>query len=53
MSEKQKQLAEDILNASQQLPTEKQYQLLGVAQGLGMVPAPEKEETETADQGKA
>ena len=40
MSEKQKQLVEDILTAS-----EKQYQLLGVAQGLGMVPGPvEKEE---------
>ena len=45
MSEKQKQLVEDILTATDKLPPEKQYQLLGVAQGLGMVPAPaEKEE---------
>ena len=49
MSEKQKQLVEDILNASQQLPPEKQYQLLGVAQGLGMAPAPaEKDEDDNA-----
>lgn len=41
MSEKQKQLVEDILTASEKLPPEKQYQLLGVAQGLGMVPAPQ------------
>ena len=40
MSEKQKKLVDDILTASQQLPPEKQYQLLGVAQGLGMVPGP-------------
>lgn len=40
MSEKQKQLVEDILTASEKLPPEKQYQLLGVAQGLGMVPGP-------------
>ncbi|WP_191397433.1 hypothetical protein [Flavonifractor sp. An306] len=38
MSEKQKQLVEDILAANEKLPIEKQYQLLGVAQGLGMVP---------------
>lgn len=45
MSEKQKKLVEDILTASEKLPPEKQYQLLGVAQGLGMVPAPlDKEE---------
>ena len=47
MSEKQKQLVEDILTASEKLPPEKQYQLLGVAQGMGMgmVPGPvEKEE---------
>ena len=45
MSEKQKQLVEDILTASEKLPPEKQYPLLGVAQGLGMVPGPtEKEE---------
>lgn len=47
MSEKQKQLVDDILTASQQLPPEKQYQLLGVAQGMGMVPAPEKKEEQT------
>ena len=47
MSEKQKQLVEDILTASEKLPPEKQYQLLGVAQGLGMVPTPQdvKEES--------
>lgn len=44
MSEKQKKLVDDILTASQQLPTEKQYQLLGVAQGLGMVPGPQVSE---------
>lgn len=44
MSEKQKQLMDDILTASEQLPTEKQYQLLGVAQGLGMVPGPQEKE---------
>ncbi len=49
MSEKQKQLMEDILNASEKLPPEKQYQLLGVAQGLGMVPGPvEKKQTDNA-----
>ena len=42
MSEKQKQLAEDILSASQQLPIEKQYQLLGVAQGMDMTPVSEE-----------
>lgn len=42
MSEKQKQLVEDILAASEKLPPEKQYQLLGVAQGLGMVPGPKQ-----------
>lgn len=36
MSEKQKQLVDDILTASQQLPPERQYQLLGVAQGLSL-----------------
>ena len=45
MSEKQKQLVDDILAANEKLPIEKQYQLLGVAQCLGMVPGPtEKEE---------
>ena len=34
MSEKQKQLVEDILTASEKLPPERQYQLLGVAYGL-------------------
>lgn len=41
MSEKQKQLVDDILAANEKLPIEKQYQLLGVAQGLGMVPSPQ------------
>ena len=45
MSEKQKQLVEEITANVEKLPPEKQYQLLGVAQGLGMVPGPvEKEE---------
>lgn len=44
MSEKQKKLVDDILTASQQLPPEKQYQLLGVAQGLCMVPGPQVKE---------
>lgn len=47
MSEKQKQLVEDILTATDKLPPEKQYQLLGVAQGMGMAPAPEKKEEQT------
>lgn len=42
MSEKQKQLVKDILAANEKLPIEKQYQLLGVAQGLGMVPGPQE-----------
>ena len=46
MSDKQKQLVEEILSASQQLPENKQYQLLGVAQGLGMAPRPEEEKGE-------
>ena len=36
MSEKQKQLVEDITSKIEQLPVEKQYQLLGVAQGMSM-----------------
>ena len=49
MSEKQKKLVKDILTASEKLPPEKQYQLLDVAQGLGMVPGPqEKEESKNA-----
>ena len=35
MSEKQKQLVEDILTASEKLPPEKQYQLLGGGAGPG------------------
>lgn len=42
MSEKQKQLAEEITSSVEKLPIEKQYQLLGVAQGMGMTPAPEE-----------
>ena len=40
MSEKQKQLVEEITSSIEKLPPEKQYQLLGVAQGLGRVPVP-------------
>lgn len=40
MSEKQKQLVEEITSSIEKLPPEKQYQLLGVAQGLGMAPEP-------------
>lgn len=43
MSEKQKQLVEDITSNIEKLPIEKQYQLLGVAQGLGMVPGSEEQ----------
>lgn len=51
MSEKQKQLVEDILSASEQLPPEKQYQLLGVAQGLGMeTGATEKKQADNTQQ---
>lgn len=44
MSEKQKQLVKDITTNAKKLPLEKQYQLLGVAQGMGMVPVPERKE---------
>lgn len=45
MSEKQKQLVAEITANVEKLPPEKQYQLLGVAQGLGMVTGPvEKKE---------
>lgn len=51
MSEKQRKLVDDILEANEKLPIEKQYQLLGVAQGLGMVPGPRvKEEADNAQQ---
>ena len=46
MSEKQKQLVKDILAANEKLPIEKQYQLLGVAQGMGMTPQPQAAKTE-------
>lgn len=47
MSEKQKQLVAEITANVEKLPPEKQYQLLGVAQGLGMVPGPQvKEESD-------
>ena len=52
MSEKQKQLVKDITTNVKKLPIEKQYQLLGVAQGLGMVPGPQGQENETADKAK-
>lgn len=42
MSEKQKQLVAEITANVEKLPPEKQYQLLGVAQGLGMVPGPKQ-----------
>lgn len=42
MSEKQKQLVEEITSNIEKLPIEKQYQLLGVAQGLSMVPGPQE-----------
>ena len=45
MSEKQKQLVEEITSSIEKLPPEKQYQLLGVAQGLGMVPVPSEKGT--------
>ena len=45
MSEKQKQLVAEITANVEKLPPEKQYQRLGVAQGLGMVTGPvEKKE---------
>lgn len=46
MSEKQKQIVADIMDCVEKMPIEKQYQYLGVAQGMGMVPAPEKKEEE-------
>lgn len=51
MSEKQKQLVAEITANVKKLPPEKQYQLLGVAQGLGMVPGPQvKEEPDNTQQ---
>lgn len=47
MSEKQKHLVEEITSSIKKLPPEKQYQLLGVAQGLGMVPVSESEKAQT------
>lgn len=41
MSDRQRKLVKDILTASEKLPPEKQYQLLGVAQGMGMAPQPQ------------
>lgn len=46
MSEKQKQLVEDITSNIEKLPIEKQYQLLGVAQGMGMTPQPQAAKAE-------
>ena len=40
MREKEKQLVEDITSNIEKLPIEKQYQLLGVDQGMGMVIEP-------------
>lgn len=40
MNEKQKKLVEELTANVEKLPPEKQYQLLGVAQGLGMLPSP-------------
>lgn len=44
MNEEEKKLVDDILTASQQLPPEKRYQLLGVAQGMSMTPGTEEVE---------
>ena len=44
MSEEQKKLVEEITANVEKLPPEKQYQLLGVAQGLGMVPNSQSKE---------
>lgn len=50
MSEKQKQLVEEILNSSEEMSEAYQQRLIGVAygleiaRGLGMVPGPVKEE---------
>ena len=41
MRERHKQLVEDIPSNIEKLPIEKQYQLLGVAQGMGMTPQPQ------------
>ena len=46
MSEKQKQLVEDITSNIKTPPIEKQDQLLGVAQGLGMAPQAQAAKTE-------
>lgn len=40
MSEKEKQLAENILGIFEQLPTDKKHQLLGVAQGMEIATPP-------------
>lgn len=50
MSEKQKQLVAEITANVEKLPPEKQYQLLGVAQGLGMVPGPQVSEDKEGKQ---
>lgn len=46
MSEREKQIVADIMDCVKKMPIEKQYQYLGVAQGMGMVPASEKKEEE-------
>lgn len=44
MSEKQKQIVADIMECVEKMPIEKQYQYLGVAQGMDLVPNPQKKE---------
>lgn len=54
MSEKQKQLVEDILGSSEKMPEAYQQRLIGVAyglelaQGLGMAPRPAEKDTASA-----
>lgn len=51
VSEKQKKLVEDITTNVKKLPIVKQNQLLGVAQGLGMVPGPQPVSTDEKKKG--
>lgn len=52
MSEKEKQLAENILGIFEQLSTEKKHQLLGVAQGMDISSMPEPPEKPDKPVGK-
>ena len=55
MSEKQKKLAEEILNSSYEMSDSLQQRFIGVAyglelaQGLGMVPGPAEKEKKDAE----